>query len=51
MTVIPLQRKRKEADDAAEYRERMLVNLVAASFITLLIIGGYWVVSTLAGVV
>jgi hypothetical protein len=29
----------------------MLVNAVAASFITLLMIGGYWVVTTLAGVV
>jgi hypothetical protein len=29
----------------------MLVNAIAASFITLLMIGGYWVVTTLAGVV
>jgi len=51
MTVIPMPRSRQEVDESAEYRQRMLVNLVAASFITLLIISGYWVVSTLAGVV
>jgi hypothetical protein len=52
MTVVVMPRRRQqEVDERAEYRQRMLVNLVAASFITLLIIGGYWVVSTLAGVV
>ncbi len=47
MTVIAMPRKRQEAD--AEYRQRMIVNAVAASFIALLIISGYWVVSALAG--
>jgi hypothetical protein len=51
MTVIPFPRKRQDIDDSAEYRQRMVVNLVAASFITLLIISGYWVVATLAGAV
>jgi hypothetical protein len=51
MTVIAMPRKRREVEESAEYRQRMLVNAVAASFIALLIIGGYWVVSTLAGVV
>lgn len=49
---MPRTRKRQpEVDEREEYRQRMLVNLVVASFITVLIIGGYWVVSTLAGVV
>jgi hypothetical protein len=47
MTVIAAPRNRQEAD--AEYRQRMIVNAVAASFIALLIISGYWVVSALAG--
>jgi hypothetical protein len=55
MTVIAMPSRWKrppEVDEREEeYRHRMLVNLVAASFITVLIIGGYWVVSTLAGVV
>jgi hypothetical protein len=46
-----MPRKRQEVEESAEYRQRMLVNAVAASFITLLMIGGYWVVTTLAGVV
>jgi hypothetical protein len=54
MTVIVFPRNPKrqpEVDEREEYHQRMLVNLVVASFITVLIIGGYWVVSTLAGVV
>ena len=54
MTVIAMPSRRKrppEVDEREEYHQRMLVNLVVASFITVLIIGGYWVVSTLAGVV
>jgi hypothetical protein len=51
MIAVAVPRKRQEADEHAEYRQQMLVNVVAASFIALLMIGGYWVVSTLAGVV
>lgn len=51
MTVAAIPIKRQEVDARAEYRQRMLVNALAASFITLMMIGGYWVVSTLAGVV
>jgi hypothetical protein len=43
--------RKRQVDESAEYRQRMLVNIIAASFITLLIISGYWVVSTLAAVV
>jgi hypothetical protein len=55
MTVIAMPRKtampreRQQVDQSAEYRHRMLVNALAASFIGLLMISGYWVVSTLAG--
>ena len=38
-------------EERAEYRQRMLVNALAASFITLLMISGYWMVVTLKGVV
>jgi hypothetical protein len=51
MTVLAMPRKRREVDQRDEYRQRMLVNAIAASFITLLMIGGYWVVTTLVGVV
>jgi len=40
---------REEAE--LEHRQRMLANAIAASFVTLLIISGYWIVSTLTGVV
>jgi hypothetical protein len=49
MTVVQLTRVRREAEESAEYRHRMRVNLVATFFITILMITGYWVVSTLAG--
>jgi hypothetical protein len=55
MTVIAMPRKTampregQQVDQSAEYRHRMLVNALAASFIGLLMISGYWVVSTLAG--
>ena len=49
MTAVEFSRNRQEAEASAEYRQRMLVNALAATFITLLIVGGYWVVSTLAG--
>jgi hypothetical protein len=49
MTTVAMQRNRQEVENE-EYRQRMLVNAVAASFITLMMIGGYWVVTTLAQV-
>ena len=49
MTVIAMPRRRQEVENA-EYRQRMLVNALAASFITLMMIGGYWVVTTLVQV-
>jgi hypothetical protein len=58
MTVIEFRprarltaRARQDDDEQAEYRERMLVNVVAAAFIALLMVIGLWVMSTLAGVV
>jgi hypothetical protein len=41
----------QEADEQAEYRDRMLVNVVAAAFLALLTAIAFWVMSTLAGVV
>jgi hypothetical protein len=49
MAVVKLTRVRREAEENAEYRHRMQVNLLATFFITILMITGYWVVSTLAG--
>jgi hypothetical protein len=49
MTVIAMPRRRQEAENQ-EYRQRMLVNALAALFITLMMIGGYWVVTTLVQV-
>ena len=49
MSVIAMPRSRREAENE-EYRQRMLVNALAASFITLMMIGGYWVVTTLVQV-
>ena len=49
MTVRAMPRNRQEVENT-EYRQRMLVNALAASFITLLIVTGYWVVATLAQV-
>jgi hypothetical protein len=34
-----------------EHRHRMFLNVVSASFIILLMVTGYWVVTTLTGVV
>jgi hypothetical protein len=48
MTVVGMTKARQEAEERTEYDHRMLVNFVAASFMTLLMITGYWVVSTLA---
>jgi hypothetical protein len=36
------------SDEALEYDHRMLVNALATVAITLIIVTGYWVVSTLA---
>ena len=49
MTVITMPRRQREAENE-EYRQRMIVNALAASFITLMMIGGYWVVTTLVEV-
>jgi hypothetical protein len=51
MTTIAMLRQREEVDASAEYRHRMLINALAASFITFLMVTGYWVVTTLTGVV
>ena len=50
MTTVAMPRRRQDIENA-EYRQRMLVNALAASFITLLIVTGYWVVTTLTGVI
>jgi hypothetical protein len=44
-----ITRERQQVEENAEYRHRMFLNVLATSFITVLIITGYWVVSTLAG--
>jgi hypothetical protein len=49
MTTVAMRTNRREVEN--EYRQRMLVNAVAATFITFLMVAGYWVVTTLAGVV
>jgi hypothetical protein len=49
MTMVGMTGARHEAE--AEHRHRMAVNLVAAGFITLLMVSAYWVVSTLSGIV
>lgn len=51
MTAVTTPKERREIEQRAEYRQRMLVNVLAASFITLLMISGYWMVVTLKGVV
>jgi hypothetical protein len=50
MTTVAMPRGHQDIENA-EYRQRMLVNALAASFITLLIVTGYWVVTTLTGVI
>jgi hypothetical protein len=49
MTAVAMRGNRQEVENE-EYRQRMLVNALAASFITLMMIGGYWVVTTLVRV-
>jgi hypothetical protein len=51
MTVVATLTKRQEVEGSAEYRHRMLVNALAASFITFLMVTGYWVVTMLTGVI
>jgi hypothetical protein len=50
MTTSAMPRMSRE-DENAEYRERMIVNAVAATFVAFLMAAGYWVVSTLTTVV
>jgi len=45
---LPRRHRTVEAD--AEYRQRRLVNALAASFVTLMIVGGVWIVNTLVQV-
>jgi hypothetical protein len=47
MTVVATRRQEIEN---AEYRQRMVVNAVAASFMALMIITGCWIVNTLVQV-
>jgi hypothetical protein len=35
--------------EQVEYRQRTVVNLAAAAFVSFLMISGYWIVSALAG--
>jgi len=49
MTTVTMPRGRQEADNA-EYRQRMVVNAVAASFIAFMIVTGVWIVNTLVQV-
>jgi hypothetical protein len=48
MTVVTMRRRQEIENE--EYRQRMLVNAIAATFVTFLMVAGYWVVTTLAGV-
>jgi hypothetical protein len=49
MTDVGIPKTRQETE-SEEYRQRMLVNALAASFITLMIVSGYWIVNTLVQV-
>jgi hypothetical protein len=49
MTVVMMRKQRQDVGESEEYRHRMFVNALAASFITVLMITAYWVVNTLAG--
>jgi hypothetical protein len=37
------------ASEHVEYRQWTIANVIAAAFVTFLMISGYWIVSTLAG--
>jgi len=50
MNVVALPRQHRKDEADAEYRRRMVVNALAASFITLMIVGGVWIVNTLVQV-
>jgi hypothetical protein len=49
MSTVAMPRRREEIENE-EYRQRMLVNALAASFITLMIVTGFWIVNTLVQV-
>jgi hypothetical protein len=49
MTVVEMTRARQGVEDTADYRQRMVANLLAVGFMAFLILSGYWVVATLAG--
>jgi hypothetical protein len=50
MTAVALPRRHRKVEADAEYRQRMLVNALAASFITFMIVTGFWIVNTLVQV-
>ena len=50
MTVVAMPRRHRKIEADAEYRQRMLVNAVAAGFVTFLMVTAYWVVTTLVQV-
>ena len=50
MTVVAMPRRHRKIEADAEYRQRMLVNAVAAGFVTFLMVAAYWVVTTLVQV-
>jgi hypothetical protein len=49
MATVAMPSRQKDAENA-EYNHRMVVNAIAASFVTFLVAGGYWIVSTLVKV-
>ena len=49
MSDIAMPKGQQETENE-EYRQRMVVNALAASFITLMIVSGYWIVNTLVQV-
>ena len=49
MTTVAMPRRRHDIEDA-EYRQRMLVNALAFSFIALMVVTGCWIVNTLVQV-
>jgi hypothetical protein len=49
MTTVAMPTRREEIENE-EYRRRMVVNALAASFLTLMIVTGFWIVNTLVQV-
>jgi hypothetical protein len=47
--MVGMTRARQEAEDNADYRQRMVANLLAVGFVAFLMLSGYWMVVTLAG--